>query len=134
MPVKQAWPTLKICHWQVFLTLRSADADQGLCPWTPLHFLTLCKFDWAKSKIWNLTYQEENEAKKAETALRGLIFVTFALVHAPIIKPPRKLIGRVSTLALVTAYHPETFLAILCGEQQTDAPQTRVLIILGFIG
>ena len=38
MPVKQAWPTLKTCHWQVFLTLRSADADQGLCPWSPVTF------------------------------------------------------------------------------------------------
>ena len=38
MPVKQAWPTLKTCHWQVFLTLRSADADQGLCPWSLVAF------------------------------------------------------------------------------------------------
>ena len=38
MPVKQAWPTLKTCHWQVFLTLRSADGDQGLCPWTLVAF------------------------------------------------------------------------------------------------
>ena len=33
-PVKQAWPTLKTCHWQVFLTLRRRlrSATRGLAP------------------------------------------------------------------------------------------------------
>ena len=72
MPVKQAWPTLKTCHWQVFLTLRSADADQGPCPWTPLSFL-----------------REEKEAKKSLTALRGLNsgYVRISRTAAPTVLP-----------------------------------------------
>ena len=47
MPVKQGMAYAKNLPLASFLNAAALTAvsDQGPCPWTPLHFLTLCKFD-----------------------------------------------------------------------------------------